>query len=123
MVKSSYAFKNIREVAGELNLPQHVLRFWETKFASIKPIKRGGGRRYYRPEDVSNLRRIQCLLYDDGYTIKGVQKLFRDGGKAAMQEVLPAAGDKRLSKVENDTLLKLQSLLNDLEEIRNHMRS
>ena len=123
MVKSSYAFKNIREVAGELNLPQHVLRFWETKFASIKPLKRGGGRRYYRPEDISNLRRIQGLLYDDGYTIKGVQKLFREGGKAAMQEVLPAVGNKRLSKVENDTLLKLQSLLNELEEMRNHMRS
>jgi DNA-binding transcriptional MerR regulator len=123
MVKSSYAFKNIREVAGELNLPQHVLRFWETKFASIKPIKRGGGRRYYRPEDISNLRRIQGLLYDDGYTIKGVQKLFREGGKAAMQEVLPAAGKTRPSKVENDTLLKLQSLLNELEEMRNHVRS
>ena len=123
MVKSSYAFKNIGEVAGELNLPQHVLRFWETKFTSIKPIKRGGGRRYYRPEDISNLRRIQGLLYEDGYTIKGVQKLFREGGKAAMQEVLPAAGKKRPSKVENDTLLKLQSLLSELEEMRAHMRS
>jgi DNA-binding transcriptional MerR regulator len=123
MVKSSYAFKNIREVAGELNLPQHVLRFWETKFASIKPIKRGGGRRYYRPEDISNLRRIQGLLYDDGYTIKGAQKLFREGGKAAKQEVLPAAGTTRPSKFENDTLLKLQSLLNELEEMRNHVRS
>ena len=123
MVKSSYAFKNIGEVAGELNLPQHVLRFWETKFTSIKPIKRGGGRRYYRPEDISNLRRIQGLLYEDGYTIKGVQKLFREVGKAAMQEVLPAAGAKRPSKVDNKTLLKLQSLLSELEEMRAHMRS
>ena len=81
MVKSSFAFKNISEVAGELQLPQHVLRFWETKFALIKPVKRGGGRRYYRPEDVENLRRIQGLLYDDGYTIKGVQKIFKEGGK------------------------------------------
>ena len=123
MVKSSYAFKNISEVAGELNLPQHVLRFWETKFTSIKPTKRGGGRRYYRPEDISNLRRIQGLLYDDGYTIKGVQKLFREGGKASKREVLSAAGKKRLSKVDDKTLLKLQSLLSKLEEMRVYMRS
>ena len=86
-------------------------------------MKRGGGRRYYRPEDIGNLRRIQGLLYDDGYTIKGVQKLFREGGKAAMQEGLPAAGKKRPSKVDKKTLLKLQSLLSELEEMRAHMRS
>jgi DNA-binding transcriptional MerR regulator len=123
MVKSIYAFRNISEVAEELNLPQHVLRFWETKFTSIKPMKRGGGRRYYRPEDIGNLRRIQSLLYDDGYTIKGVQKLFREGGKADMQEVLPSAGKKRPSKVVNNTILKLQLLLNELEEMRNYIRN
>jgi len=79
-VKSDAAFRTISEVATELELPQHVLRFWETKFNAIKPMKRGGGRRYYRPEDVTLLRRIRALLYDDGYTIKGVQKLLREGG-------------------------------------------
>ena len=77
--KSAGAFRTISEVASELNVPSHVLRFWETRFSQIKPMKRGGGRRYYRPEDIGLLRRIRSLLYDDGYTIKGVQKLFRDG--------------------------------------------
>ncbi len=118
MVKSSYAFKNISEVAGELNIHQHVLRFWETRFTSIKPIKRGGGRRYYRPEDVENLRRIQRLLYDDGYTIKGVQKILREGGKSPMQRVASVTEEKRSSEFDKKTLLKLQSLLSELEEIR-----
>ena len=78
--KSAGAFRTISEVASELNVPQHVLRFWETRFTQIKPMKRGGGRRYYRPEDIALLMQIRSLLYDDGYTIKGVQKLFRDGG-------------------------------------------
>jgi DNA-binding transcriptional MerR regulator len=123
MVKSSQAFKNISEVAGELNLPQHVLRFWETKFTLIKPIKRGGRRRYYRPEDVDNLRRIQGLLYDDGYTIKGVQKLFREGGKAVMQRATSVPAKKRSSEFDNKTLLKLQSLLNELEEICTYFKT
>ena len=123
MVKSSQAFKNISEVAGELNLPQHVLRFWETRFTSIKPIKRGGGRRYYRPEDVENLRRIQRLLYDDGYTIKGVQKLLREGGKSPMQRVASVTEEKRSSEFDKKTLLKLQSLLSELEEIRNYFKN
>lgn len=76
--KSAQAFRTISEVAAELDLPQHVLRFWETKFPQVRPMKRGGGRRYYRPEDLVLLRRIRKLLYDDGYTIKGVQKLLRD---------------------------------------------
>jgi DNA-binding transcriptional MerR regulator len=76
--KSPAAFRTISEVAGELDVPQHVLRFWETKFAQVRPLKRGGGRRYYRPEDVDLLRRIRQLLYADGYTIKGVQKLLRE---------------------------------------------
>lgn len=77
--KSEAAFRTISEVATDLDVPQHVLRFWETKFTQIRPMKRGGGRRYYRPEDVALLRRIRGLLYDDGFTIKGVQKLLRDG--------------------------------------------
>lgn len=77
--KAAGAFRTISEVADDLEVPQHVLRFWETKFPQIKPMKRGGGRRYYRPEDVELLRAIRGLLYDQGYTIKGVQKLIRDG--------------------------------------------
>ena len=77
--KSAAAFRTISEVSEHLDVPQHVLRFWETKFNQVKPMKRGGGRRYYRPEDVELLRRIRRLLYNDGYTIKGVQKLLREG--------------------------------------------
>ncbi|MEJ8573720.1 MerR family transcriptional regulator [Microbaculum marinum] len=78
--KSPEAFRTISEVADELDLPQHVLRFWETRFAQIKPLKRGGGRRYYRPEDVSLLKGIRHLLYGEGYTIKGVQKILKEQG-------------------------------------------
>ena len=76
--KSATAYRTISEVSDELDIPQHVLRFWETKFNQVRPLKRGGGRRYYRPEDVGLLRRIQKLLYQDGYTIKGVQRLLRE---------------------------------------------
>lgn len=76
--KSATAFRTISEVSSDLDVPQHVLRFWETKFPQIRPLKRGGGRRYYRPEDVDLLRRIQGLLYQEGYTIKGVQRLLRE---------------------------------------------
>ena len=78
--KSPEAFRTISEVSKDLSLPQHVLRFWETKFAQIKPIKRGGGRRYYRPEDVELLKGIKSLLYNDGYTIRGVQKVIKENG-------------------------------------------
>lgn len=89
--KSPTAFRTISEVAEELAVPQHVLRFWESKFAQVKPVKRGGGRRYYRPEDVALLRRIQSLLYDDKFTIKGVQKLLREQGvKAVVGAEAPA---------------------------------
>ena len=80
--KAADAFRTISEVADELHVPQHVLRFWETKFPQVRPLKRGGGRRYYRPEDVALLRRVADLLYTQGYTIKGVQRLLRDGGMA-----------------------------------------
>ncbi|MFC4166081.1 MerR family transcriptional regulator [Teichococcus aestuarii] len=78
--KAPTAFRTISEVAEDLQIPQHVLRFWETKFPQLKPLKRGGGRRYYRPEDIALLRRIGDLLYTQGYTIKGVQRLLRDNG-------------------------------------------
>lgn len=84
-VKSEAAFRTISEVSEDLDVPQHVLRFWESKFPQIKPLKRGGGRRYYRPEDVQLLRRIRDLLYKDGYTIRGVQKLLRDQGKGGVE--------------------------------------
>ncbi|MBZ3695615.1 MerR family transcriptional regulator [Phyllobacterium calauticae] len=80
MDKSPDAFRTISEVAEDLDLPQHVLRFWETRFTHIKPMKRGGGRRYYRPLDVDLLKGIRHLLYDQGYTIKGVQRLLRENG-------------------------------------------
>jgi DNA-binding transcriptional MerR regulator len=92
--KSAAAFRTISEVASELAVPQHVLRFWESKFSQIRPLKRGGGRRYYRPEDVTLLRRIRQCLYDDGYTIKGVQRLLREGQlRPAEQFELPAEPD------------------------------
>jgi len=78
--KSPDAFRTISEVADALNVPQHVLRFWEGKFSQVKPMKRGGGRRYYRPEDVHLLRGIRNLLYHEGYTIRGVQKVLREAG-------------------------------------------
>jgi DNA-binding transcriptional MerR regulator len=80
MDKSPDAFRTISEVGEDLDLPQHVLRFWETRFSQIKPLKRGGGRRYYRPHDVELLKGIRHLLYDQGYTIKGVQRLLKDNG-------------------------------------------
>jgi DNA-binding transcriptional MerR regulator len=90
--KAPDAFRTISEVAEDLDLPQHVLRFWETRFAQIKPLKRGGGRRYYRPDDVELLRGIRHLLYGEGYTIKGVQRILKEEGPRFVQSVwrLPA---------------------------------
>jgi DNA-binding transcriptional MerR regulator len=81
-MKAPDAFRTISEVAEDLDLPQHVLRFWETRFAQIKPMKRGGGRRYYRPEDIHLLRGIRLLLYSEGFTIRGVQRLLKERGVA-----------------------------------------
>lgn len=92
MEKSAEAFRTISEVAHDLDLPQHVLRFWETRFVQIKPLKRGGGRRYYRPEDVELLRAIRQLLYGEGYTIKGVQKILKEQGGRAVAAAYGAAG-------------------------------
>ncbi len=86
MDKAPEAFRTISEVADELEVPKHVLRFWEAKFAQLKPMKRGGGRRYYRPEDVALLRGIRFLLYNDGYTIRGVQKILREHGPRFVME-------------------------------------
>jgi DNA-binding transcriptional MerR regulator len=85
--KAPDAFRTISEVADELDVPQHVLRFWESRFREIRPMKRGGGRRYYRPDDVDLLRGIRHLLYGEGYTIRGVQRLLREQGLRFVQNV------------------------------------
>jgi DNA-binding transcriptional MerR regulator len=93
--KAPNAFRTISEVADDLHIPQHVLRFWETKFSQVKPLKRGGGRRYYRPDDIVLLRRIANLLYTQGYTIKGVQRLLREGGGQLSDNIPPPTDDER----------------------------
>jgi DNA-binding transcriptional MerR regulator len=99
--KAPNAFRTISEVADELHIPQHVLRFWETKFSQVKPLKRGGGRRYYRPDDISLLRRISDLLYIQGYTIKGVQRLLREGGGRLSDDIPPPpAHEKEAAEIE-----------------------
>jgi len=85
--KAPDAFRTISEVAEELDIPQHVLRFWETRFAQIKPMKRSGGRRYYRPDDVDLLKGIRRLLYGEGYTIRGVQRILKEHGIASVQRL------------------------------------
>jgi DNA-binding transcriptional MerR regulator len=91
--KAPEAFRTISEVADELEVPKHVLRFWEAKFTQLKPMKRGGGRRYYRPEDVALLRGIRFLLYNDGYTIRGVQKILREHGPRFVMDYRRMAED------------------------------
>src|ERR1700723_2462857 len=93
--KTADAFRTISEVADELHVPQHVLRFWETKFPQVRPLKRGGGRRYYRPDDIALLRRISDLLYIQGYTIKGVQRLLREGGGRLSEDIPPPTDEER----------------------------
>lgn len=127
--KSPSAFRTISEVADDLSVQQHVLRFWETKFSQVRPLKRGGGRRYYRPEDVDILKTIHNLLYTQGYTIKGVQKLFREQGKNKVVGKAPAearnnnlpqqsqaapAGTGMTGKQRD----ALQSIVNELRELR-----
>jgi DNA-binding transcriptional MerR regulator len=102
--KAPGAFRTISEVATELDVPQHVLRFWESKFSQIRPMKRGGGRRYYRPEDVNVIRQIQNLLYNQGYTIRGVQKLLKENRGVVINRIstaTPAAtqADSAVEKV------------------------
>jgi DNA-binding transcriptional MerR regulator len=113
-VKSAAAFRTISEVSQDLEVPQHVLRFWESKFSPVRPLKRGGGRRYYRPEDVDLLRNIRDLLYTEGYTIKGVQRLLRDShGKAPSNET---------KAPEPATRKELESLISELSELRDMLR-
>jgi len=102
--KAPDAFRTISEVAAELDLPQHVLRFWESRFPQIKPMKRGGGRRYYRPDDVELLRGIRHLLYGQGYTIRGVQRILREQGPRFVQTVWQegAPQPERQAEVEAD---------------------
>ena len=122
--KSPAAFRTISEVAEDLDVPQHVLRFWESKFPQVRPLKRGGGRRYYRPDDVVLLRRIRQCLYQEGYTIKGVQRLLREGAVkvsgprqqepqlilASLPEPLPDELRHPLEEIR-DELVELRALL------------
>ena len=130
--KSPEAFRTISEVSKDLSLPQHVLRFWETKFIQIKPIKRGGGRRYYRPEDIKLLKGIKSLLYNDGYTIRGVQKVIKEVGTKKMLQ--KEAENNIFTETENTNIYsnnnvsqyklgdskrkKLMNVLNDLVDLR-----
>lgn len=131
--KSAVAFRTISEVAQELAVPQHVLRFWESKFSQIRPLKRGGGRRYYRPEDVSLLRRIRQCLYHDGYTIKGVQRLLREGalrlaelpdlgGPADEPLTAPASARTPAAGEREDPKSELRRLRAELAELRELLR-
>ncbi len=115
--KAPSAFRTISEVADDLHIPQHVLRFWETKFPQLKPLKRGGGRRYYRPEDISLLRRVSDLLYTQGYTIKGVQRLLREGGLD--EAVAASAAPPAAAAVEppESGVAALRAILEELEDI------
>ena len=121
--KSAAAFRTISEVAEDLDVPQHVLRFWETKFSQVRPLKRGGGRRYYRPEDVELLRHIRDLLYTEGYTIKGVQRLLRESGGRGVEEAAAAgsegegltAAQRAELKALKDELMALRDLLRSLK--------
>ena len=128
--KSPGAFRTISEVASELEVPQHVLRFWESKFAQVKPLKRGGGRRYYRPEDVDLLRRIRSLLYEDGYTIKGVQKLLRENVRKAFPDVgrppsgvrKPAAARPGAPDLEPGKAREIEAAIGDLTDLQELLR-
>jgi DNA-binding transcriptional MerR regulator len=106
--KSDTAFRTISEVAEDLGVQQHVLRFWETKFSQVKPMKRGGGRRYYRPEDVALLRKIHTLLYAEGYTIKGVQKLLKGVSKSQVLAEQKSNVSQQASKAFGAGLAKIE---------------
>ena len=112
--KSAAAFRTISEVSEELEVPQHVLRFWETKFSQVRPLKRGGGRRYYRPEVVELLRSIRDLLYDEGYTIKGVQRLLREGGMKQNAGASAGSSKAAANGLGDDEVTELQSILEEL---------
>jgi DNA-binding transcriptional MerR regulator len=108
--KSPDAFRTISEVAADLDIPQHVLRFWETRFTQIKPMKRSGGRRYYRPDDVDLLKGIRRLLYGEGYTIRGVQRILKEHGIGSVQRLADATAVASFGAIEEAVG---QSLLED----------
>lgn len=125
MEKATDAFRTISEVAEDLDLPQHVLRFWETKFSQIRPMKRGGGRRYYRPDDVELLRGIQYLLYGEGYTIKGVQRILKEQGARFVMEVwrhpgepIPASPNSGLAEEDDSEAFDVEPQVEEAEEER-----
>ena len=126
MAKGPDAFRTISEAADELSVPQHVLRFWETKFSFIKPMKRAGGRRFYRPSDISVLRGVRRLLHDEGYTIKGVQKLHREqgikrlvaAGEGASQSPAPPAPTAPTAVKASGDKSALLAALRDLESAK-----
>ena len=132
--KAKGAFLTIREVAEDLDLQQHVLRFWETKFSQVKPLKRGGGRRYYRPDDVVLLKNIKYLLYTEGYTIKGVQKLLKTEGKKALSSELiesavqdyadePVRQPSQGTEIDSSVSEDLSTLLGDLKSLRSYIQT
>ena len=113
--KSPEALRTISEVAKDLKLAQHVLRFWETKFSIVRPLKMGGGRRYYRPEDLTVLKNIQNLLHKEGYTIKGVQNIFKKKDRNLKE---PLSNNKHES-LPNNQAAELQAIITELKDIRN----
>src|SRR5690349_21761286 len=120
--KSAQAFRTISEVAAELDVPQHVLRFWESKFSQVRPLKRGGGRRYYRPEDIELLRQIRSLLYEEGYTIRGAQKLLRakrakPGAREPAEAKAPAPA-LPLASARRPSPARAPELKRELQELR-----
>ena len=115
MDKAADAFRTISEVAEELDIPQHVLRFWETRFAQIKPMKRSGGRRYYRPDDVDLLKGIRRLLYGEGYTIRGVQRILKEHGIKSVQGLADQTSAVTFGAVEEAIGLSLQEPEDDGE--------
>ncbi len=128
--KADGAFRTISEVADELDVPQHVLRFWETKFTQVKPLKRGGGRRYYRPEDVSLLKHIHNLLYTEGYTIKGVQKLLKGQGKNqiaakvdALEEAVQSVSPQPEPKMQIEGQIQMPQKQAKIYDLSNHQRT
>jgi DNA-binding transcriptional MerR regulator len=119
--KSAAAFRTISEVSEELDVPQHVLRFWEGKFSQVRPLKRGGGRRYYRPEDITLLRRIRDLLYSEGYTIKGVQRLLREGrGKDGEGEQARGTAN---AAVAGDQVEEIKAAIDELSALRDMLKT
>ena len=117
--KSPDAFRTISEVSEELDVPQHVLRFWETKFRIVKPLKRGGGRRYYRPSDVELIRGIRDLLYKHGFTIRGAQKLLKEqGGRIDNVDAMVSAADSGAASLSSEARAGIRAVLKELEELK-----